>query len=319
MTPSSRSARSFAAAALLVAAALGRAVAQSDVPETVAVPAEDDASFDLGSPFDWDLVSLEQSNPRFNASVLSGFHSVRSPGITPSRAWKTGLGVLYSRQEQVLESTNTEVFSQQELVLNPKVNHGFFGVFEVGAGFEATWAKGEEVETPPGGGPAVTEPAEAFEASAADLGIKWSLLQTGRLRMALAFDSRIAVNKGAFGTLPATIYNLEIDADFALTSRLSVITNVQYLTTGHLFEEDQFLFDAATAYSFNDRFRGMLFGTLVEDNEADNVLLFLGIAGQYVFEQHSFTLAIDLQLNEALRDVRTQKQVDVEFSYAFTF
>ena len=70
MTPSSRSARSFAAAALLVAAVLGRAVAQSDLPETAAVPAEGDASFDLGSPFDWDLVSLEQSNPRFNASVL---------------------------------------------------------------------------------------------------------------------------------------------------------------------------------------------------------------------------------------------------------
>ena len=305
-------------AAFLVAAAPGNAAAQSEPVGTPAVPVESESSFDLGSSFDWDLVSLEQSNPRFNASVLSGFHSIRSPGVTPSRAWKTGLGLLYSRQEQVLESTNTEVFSQQELVINPKLNHGFFGAFEVGAGFEATWAKGEEIETPPGGSP-VTEPAEAFAASAADVGIKWSLLQTGRLRIALAFDSRIAVNKGTFGTLPATIYNLEIDGDFALTSRLSVISNIQYLTTGHLFEDDQFIFDAATAYSFNDRFRGMLFGTLVEDEEADNVLLFLGIAGQYVFEQHSFTLAIDLQLNEALRDVRTQKQVDVEFSYAFTF
>lgn len=315
MPPLLRSACSFAAGAILLAAAIGRAAAQSELPGTAE---GSDPSFDLSPSLDWDLVSLEQANPRFNASVLSGFHSIRSPGVTPSRAWKTGLGVLYSRQEQVVEATNTEIFSQEELILNPKLNHGFFGVFEVGVGFEATWAKGEDVEMLPGGSVA-TEPQEAFEASAADVGIKWSLLRTGRLRLALAFDTRIAVNKGAFGTLPATIYNLEIDGDFALTSRLSVISNVQYLTADHLFEDDQFVFDAAAAYSFSDQFRGMLFGTLVEDDEADNVLLFLGIAGQYVFEQHSFTLAIDLQLNEAERDVQTQKQVDVEFSYTFTF
>ena len=100
---------------------------------------------------------------------------------------------------------------------------------------------------------------------------------------------------------------------------LSAITNVQYLTNNHWFEEDQFVFDAGLVYTFSDEFRGMLFGTLVQDDEADNVLLFGGIAGQYVFEQHSFTLALDLQINEADRDVRTQKQIDVEFSYTFTF
>jgi hypothetical protein len=314
-----RPAGSIAAGGILLAAVLAAPAAEPEPPGAAGSPAaSDDASFDLGASFDWDLVSLEQSNPRFNASVLSGFHSIRSPGVTPSRAWKTGLGILYTRQEQVLVATNTEVFDQQQLILNPKLNRGFLGAFEVGAGFEASWAEGEDVDVQPDGS-AVTEPAEAFEASAADVGIKWSLLRTGRLRLALSFDSRIAVNKGAFGTLPATIYNLELDGDVALTSRLSVISNVQYLTTGHLFEDDQFVFDAAGAYSFSDRFRGMLFGTLVEDDEADNVLFFLGIAGQYVFEQHSFTLAIDLQLNEALRDVRTQNQLDIELSYTFTF
>ena len=63
----------------------------------------------------------------------------------------------------------------------------------------------------------------------------------------------------------------------------------------------------------------MLFGTLSNESEADGVLFFLGIAGQYIFEQHSFTLALDLQINEARRDIRTQKQVDVEISYAYTF
>ena len=54
-------------------------------------------------------------------------------------------------------------------------------------------------------------------------------------------------------------------------------------------------------------------------NEADHAVLFIGIAGQYVFEQHSFTLALDFQLNDARREVRTESQIDVEFSYTFTF
>lgn len=269
-------------------------------------------------PFDWDLVSLEQTNPRFNASVLSGFHSVRSPGVTPHRAWKTGLGLLYTRAEQVLEATNTELFDRQQLILNPKINYGLLGAFEVGAGFEGSWAEGKDIETLPGGG-VQAESEEAFEASAVGVGAKWGFLKTSRLRLALALDSRIAINHGAFGALPETLYNVEVDGDYAFTSRLSVVSNLQYMTTDHFFEEDQGVFDLATTYSFSDQFRGMLFGTLVVADELDEVLLFSGIAGQYVFEQHSFTLAVDLQLNEAERDVRTQSQIDVEFSYTFTF
>jgi hypothetical protein len=42
--------------------------------------------------FDWDLISLEQNSQRFNGSVLSGFHNLRSPGVTPARAWRPGWG-----------------------------------------------------------------------------------------------------------------------------------------------------------------------------------------------------------------------------------
>jgi hypothetical protein len=189
---------------------------------------------------------------------------------------------------------------------------------EAGAGFEATYTNGRDSATAPGGG-TVTSNEDAFEASSVDAGIKWAFLQLDRLRLALSFDSRIAINRGAFGTLPKTLYNLEIDGDFALTSRLLVISNLQYVTTDEFFDEEQIVFDLAASYSFHDRFRGMLFGTLSNESEADGVLFFLGIAGQYIFEQHSFTLALDLQINEARRDIRTQKQVDVEISYAYTF
>jgi hypothetical protein len=63
----------------------------------------------------------------------------------------------------------------------------------------------------------------------------------------------------------------------------------------------------------------MLFATALDDDEADDVLFFAGVASQYVFEQHSFTLAFDLQMNDARRDIRTQSQLDIELSYAFTF
>ena len=33
--------------------------------------------------FNWDLVSIEQNNQRFNGSALTGFHSIRSAGVTP--------------------------------------------------------------------------------------------------------------------------------------------------------------------------------------------------------------------------------------------
>ncbi|HVR76460.1 MAG TPA: hypothetical protein VMT52_19175 [Planctomycetota bacterium] len=268
--------------------------------------------------FNWDLVSLEQNNPRFNASVLSGFHSLRSPGVTPSRGWKTGLGLLYSREEQVATASNTELFRREQLLINPKINHGLLGFLEAGAGFEGSWARGRSLRPGPGD-TVVTVPEEEIKASAVGCGLKWGFLRSGRLRCALAFDARIAVNRGAFGTLPASIYNIEVDAEYSLTNRFSVVTNLQFLTSDHFFDEDQVVFDTGAIYAFSDQFRGMLFGTFQDEERADNVLLFLGLAGQYVFEQHSFTLALDLQLNEARRDVRTQKQIDVELSYTFTF
>lgn len=272
----------------------------------------------LAPLFNWDLVSLEQNNPRFNASVLSGFHSVRSPGVTPHRAWKVGLGVLYSREQQVATTTNTVLFSRQQVILNPKINYGFYNSLEAGAGFEAAYTDGREPQVGPGGETELV-PEEELAASAVNLGVKWGVLQAGRLRLGLSFDSRIAVNEDAFGALPKTLYNAEIDGDYAITSRFGVVTNVQYMTTDDFFEENQFVLDLGTTYTFSDNFRGMFFGTLQDDLEANDVLLFAGVAGQYVFEQHSFTLALDFQLNEADRDVRTQNQLDLEFSYTFTF
>jgi hypothetical protein len=297
---------------------LGPAVLALGILALAALQGQDDTPTDVSTLFDWDLVSLEQNNPRFNASVLSGFHSIRSPGVTPNRAWKTGLGILYTREQQIAEGTNTELFNREQVIFNPKINYGLLGHLEAGAGFEASWASGEEPEFLPDG-TVQTQGQESWEASAVDLGLKWGFLKVGRLRLGLAFDSRIAVNKGAFGSLEDTIYNAEIDGDFAVTSRVGILSNLQYLTTDHFFQDEQVVFDLGTSYSFSDRFRGMLFGTLQDDSEADDVLIFAGIAAQYVFEQHSFTLALDLQLNEAYRDVRTQKQVDVEFSYTFTF
>src|SRR5262245_50162674 len=72
--------------------------------------------------FDWDLVSLEQNSHRFNGSVLSGFHNLRSPGVTPHRAWKTGLGLIYSQENQVATAAGVDSsFSTQRLIMNPKI------------------------------------------------------------------------------------------------------------------------------------------------------------------------------------------------------
>lgn len=283
-----------------------------------ASPAADAGAYNLATLFDWDLVSLEQNNPRFNASVLSGFHSLRSAGVAPSRAWKAGLGILFSEEEQVAAATNAELFSRRQLLANPKLAYGFYSAFEAGAGFEASYARGEIVGTGPGG-EVVTSPEAEFAASAVDLGIKWSFLELGRLRLAASFDTRLAVNEDAYGALRRTTYNVEIDGDFAFTERFGLLSNIQYLTTNTFRENDQIVFDLGTTYSFSDRFRGMLFGTLQDEDEFDNVLVFAGVAGQYVFERHSFTLAFDFQLNDAKRDVRTQKQIDVELSYTITF
>ena len=260
-------------------------------------------------PFDWDLVSLEQNNPRFNASVLSGFHSVRSPGVSPYRAWKTGIGLLYSREEQVAVTSNTELFDREQLTLNPRLNYGAFPGIEVGGGFETLWTEGKEILNIPGGG---TGTETAWEANAVGLGAKWAFLDTRPLRLALSFDSRVAVNRGAFGTLPATVYNVEIDGDYAVTSRFFIAGNLQFMTSDRDAIRDQVILDLAGQYAFSDQFRGMLFSTAIEDDEADEVLFFIGFAGQHVIEQHSFTLALDFQLNDASREVRTERQLDVE-------
>jgi hypothetical protein len=298
-------------AALTVALACPRSPAQV-AEEATSEP------FDMASLFNWDLVSLEQNNPRFNASVLSGFHMVRSPGVTPARAWKTGIGIQYTRQERVAEATNTEVFSIQQVLFTPKLNYGLFDVLEAGVGLESTWSEGSELEEG-AGGTVETVPEEAWSLSAVDVGLKWGFLKLGRLRLALSVDARISVDEETFGSLPRSLYNVEVDGDFAVTRRFGLISNLQYGTTSKFFEENLVVFDAGTAYSFSNRFRGMVFGTLQGDDQADSVLLFVGMAAQYVFEQHSFTLALDLQLNEPDRSVRTQKQLDIEFSYTFTF
>lgn len=269
-------------------------------------------------PFNWDLVSLEQNNPRFNASVLSGFHSVRSPGVSPSRAWKTGLGLLYSKAEQVAVASNTELFDQESLVVNPKIAYGLRGVLELGAGFEANLTSGKDIQSLEDGS-IESHPEEEFEASAVGLGVKWGAIHTNGFRLGLSFDSRVAVNRGAFGALPATLYNFEVDGDYAVDGRFSLIANLQLLVSEASGDDEQVLSDLGATYAFSDRFRGMLFATALDDDEADDVLFFAGVASQYVFEQHSFTLAFDLQMNDARRDIRTQSQLDIELSYAFTF
>jgi len=270
------------------------------------------------APFNWDLVSLEQNNSRFNASVLTGFHSVRSPGVSPARAWKAGLGLLFSREEQVAVDSNTELFNRDRLTVNPKINYGLLGNFELGGGFEASWTEGKEIVPLVGGG--IDDVSESeFEASAVGLGAKWAFFDERRLRLALSFDTRIAINRGAFGALPGTLYNFELDGDYAVTSRFSIVSNLQFMTGDLNRIDDQVIVDLAGTYAFSERFRGMLFTTAVEDDEADDILLFLGVAGQFVYEQHSITVALDNQLNEADREVRTQSQLDIELSYTFTF
>ncbi|MBN1441379.1 MAG: hypothetical protein JXA90_01660, partial [Planctomycetes bacterium] len=262
------------------------------------VPAQEEISYQ--PLFDWDIISLEQNNPRFNGSVLTGFHSVRSPGVTPYRGWKTGLGFLYTREEQISEVAESKRFTYNQLILNPKLNYGFFWNLEAGAGLAASYATGRELVSDGAGGTAETD-EENIDLSSVDLGVKWNLLNLDRLRFALAFDSRLALNRGEFGLLSGNFFNLELDTDFAVTNRFSVAGNLQLLTSDRKDVRTQVMSDIAAIYSFTDQFRGMLFGTIKEDDEARTALGFVGIAGQYVIEQHSFTLAFDLLLNDADR------------------
>ncbi|MCZ6793742.1 MAG: hypothetical protein O7J95_09035 [Planctomycetota bacterium] len=268
--------------------------------------------------FNWDLISLEQNNPRFNGSVLTGFHSVRSPGVTPQGGWKLGLGLLYTHEEQFSNASNASVFDRDQVIFNPKVNYGFLKSFEAGLGVTGGYATGRDLETL-ADGTLIERGEDNLDLNSVDVGIKWNFLDIHRYRVGLAFDTRIATNRGDFGNLPGTFYNLEIDADVALTSRFSVVGNLQFLTSDSAVIDAQVMGDIAATYTFTDQFRGMLFGTIQEDDEARAALGFVGIAGQFVFEQHSFTLAFDLQLNDARRDLRTEEQLDVELSYTFTF
>jgi len=264
--------------------------------------------------FNWDLVSLEQNNQRFNGSVLTGFHSIRSAGVTPLGGWKMGLGFLYTGEEQFVRSDNDSLFRRNEVYLNPKFNVGLFEDIELGAGLVAAYANGRELVK--GGG---TEDREEGVLSSVDLGLKWKAYDNRQLRLALSFDTRLSLNEDTFGMLRGNYYNIELDADYAVTSRLSMAGNLQFLTSDSDELENQIIFDIAAVYSFTNTFRGMLFSTIQEDDLARTFLGFIGFAGQYVHKQHAFTLSFDIQLNDADRDIRTEEQIDIALSYTYAF
>ena len=267
--------------------------------------------------FNWDLVSLEQNNQRFNGSALTGFHSIRSAGVTPLGGWKMGLGFLYTGEEQFDRSRGDSdpLFRRNEVYLNPKFNMGLFENIEFGAGLVAAYANGREMlnEEPP------TVDREEGALSSADLGVKWKFYDDRQLRLALSFDTRLSLNEGTFGMLKGNYYNVELDGDYAVTSRLSMAGNLQFLTSDIADIKNQFILDVAAVYSFTNTFRGMLFSTIQEDDLARTFLGFIGFAGQYVHKQHAFTLSFDIQLNDADRDIRTEEQIDIALSYTYAF
>ena len=265
--------------------------------------------------FNWDLVSLEQNNQRFNGSALTGFHSIRSAGVTPLGGWKLGVGLLYTGEEQFVRSGGDSLFRRNEVYLNPKFNMGLFEDIELGAGLVAAYANGRELVN---GGPA-TEDREEGVLSSADLGAKWKFYDDRQLRLALSFDTRLSLNEGTFGMLRGNYYNVELDGDYAVTRRLSMAGNLQFLTSDSAELENQFILDVAAVYSFTNTFRGMLFSTIQEDDLARTFLGFLGFAGQYVYKQHAFTLSFDIQLNDANRAIRTEEQIDIALSYTYAF
>jgi hypothetical protein len=121
--------------------------------------------------------------------------------------------------------------------------------------------------------------------------------------------------------LSLTLFNAEIDGQYFVTNRFSLVSNFQFMTSDNFQQvRDEVVGDFGGEYTFSDEFRGLVFGTVQEDDPAQTALLFLGFAGQYLFQRcHSFALAVDFQVNDARRDVRTQGQFDLEFSYTFTF
>ena len=267
--------------------------------------------------FNWDLVSLEQNNQRFNGSALTGFHSIRSAGVTPLGGWKMGLGFLYTGEEQFDRSRGDSdpLFRRNEVYLNPKFNMGLFENIEFGAGLVAAYANGRAMED----GEPPTVDREEGALSSADLGVKWKFYDDRQLRLALSFDTRLSLNEGTFGMLKGNYYNVELDGDYAVTSRLSMAGNLQFLTSDSAELENQFILDVAAVYSFTNTFRGMLFSTIQEDDLARTFLGFIGFAGQYVHKQHAFTLSFDIQLNDADRAIRTEEQIDIALSYTYAF
>jgi len=267
--------------------------------------------------FNWDLVSLEQNNQRFNGSALTGFHSIRSAGVTPLGGWKMGLGFLYTGEEQFDRSRGDSdpLFRRNEVYLNPKLNMGLFENIEFGAGLVAAYANGRAMLN----GEPPTVDREEGALSSADLGVKWKFYDDRQLRLALSFDTRLSLNEGTFGMLKGNYYNVELDGDYAVTSRLSMAGNLQFLTSDSADLENQFILDIAAVYSFTSTFRGMLFSTIQEDDLARTFLGFLGFAGQYVYKQHAFTLSFDIQLNDADRAIRTEEQIDIALSYTYAF
>ncbi len=271
--------------------------------------------------FDWDLVSLEQNSHRFNGSVLSGFHNIRSPGVTPRGACKTGLGLIYSQEDQIASEAGVErSFSTQRLIVNPKINRGLWDVLEAGIGLEANYVVGKEVNQV-AGTPPIESSEENADLSAVVAGIKWTLPPWWeKLRVGLAFDTRVALKRHEFGMLELSLFNFEVDGEYRFTSRFSMLGNLQFLTSDSFSEvSSEVIGDVAAGYTFSDRFRGLGFITAKQDDPADSVAFFLGFAGQYLFGSHSFALAVDFQLNEVRREIRTEGQIDVELSYTFTF
>ena len=267
--------------------------------------------------FNWDLVSLEQNNQRFNGSALTGFHSIRSAGVTPLGGWKMGLGFLYTGEEQFDRSRgdSNPLFRRNDLYLNPKLNMGLFENIEFGAGLVAAYANGRAMLN----GEPPTVDREEGALSSADLGVKWKFYDDRQLRFALSFDTRLSLNEDTFGMLKGNYYNVELDGDYAVTSRLSMAGNLQFLTSDSAELKNQFILDVAAVYSFTNTFRGMLFSTIQEDDLARTFLGFIGFAGQYVYKQHAFTLSFDIQLNDADRAIRTEEQIDIALSYTYAF
>ncbi len=267
--------------------------------------------------FTWDRVSLEQNNQRFNGSALTGFHSIRSAGVTPLGGWKMGLGFLYTGEEQFDRSRGDSdpLFRRNEVYLNPKLNMGLFENIEFGAGLVAAYANGRAMLN----GEPPTVDREEGALSSADLGVKWKFYDDRQLRLALSFDTRLSLNEDTFGMLKGNYYNVELDGDYAVTSRLSMAGNLQFLTSDSADLENQFILDVAAVYSFTSTFRGMLFSTIQEDDLARTFLGFIGFAGQYVYKQHAFTLSFDIQLNDADRAIRTEEQIDIALSYTYAF